>query len=207
MRYFVIISILFSIPAFAETVTLQPGPDIGKDAFVLDDLPNNNYGNNADLRISGLSAGSRYLSYIEFDELDKYIGNGHTVTSAQLSLYLYNGSGTGTVSLFVVSSAWDEGTINWNNVPSNESPAFLTDAFDPSAGWKTYDVKSVVQDWLDTTKPNYGFFIRGNTGETFTAKYRSSDFGTETNRPKLVVTSPTMAIESRSLGQIKAVFK
>ena len=103
MKYIVLLLVFISIPAYSDTVTLQPGPNIGKDAFVLDDLPNNNYGNNADLRVSGLSSSSRYLTYIEFDSLDKYINQGHTATSAELSLYLYDGSGTGTVSLFVVS--------------------------------------------------------------------------------------------------------
>jgi len=207
MKYVLVLTILFSIASSAETVTIQPGPIIGKDAFVLDDLPNDNYGNNADLRVSGLSAGARYLSCIEFNGLDNYIGGGHTITTAQLSLYLHNGSGTGTISLFIVTSAWNENTITWNNLPGIEATAFITDTFNPTAGWKTYDVKSTVQDWLDGTKPNYGFLVRGNAGESFSSNYRSSDFTTDTDRPKLILTGPSIAVESESLGHIKAVFQ
>ncbi|MCP4230271.1 MAG: DNRLRE domain-containing protein [bacterium] len=207
MKYLLIISLVLIIPAIAGTVTLQPGPALGKDAFVFDGLRNNNFGNNADLRVSGLSASSRYLSYIEFDGLDDYAGQGHNVTSAQFSLYLHSGSGTGTINLYIVTSAWNEGTITWNNLPSNESTAYLSESYNSSSGWKNYNVTSAVQNWLDETNPNHGFLIRGNTGETFIAYYRSSDFSNDTYRPKLTVTSPTMAIDSQSLGEIKATFR
>ena len=207
MKYLLIASLILVLSATAGTIILQPGPTPGKDAFVFDGLRNNNFGDNPDLRISGLSAASRYFSYIEFVGLNEYIGQGHTVTSAELGLYLHSGSGTGTVSLFVVTSAWNESTITWNNLPSNEPSAFITNPYNPSTGWKTYNVATVVQDWLDGTKPHFGFLVRGNTGETFAAYYRSSDYGTASYRPKLTVTSPTMSIGSQSLGHIKAVFK
>jgi hypothetical protein len=207
MKYILIALVFSFVQVSGDTATFQPGPALGKDAFIIDDLPNNNYGNNGDLRISGLSSSARYFTYIEFEGLDSYAGQGHTVTSAELSLYLYNGSGTGTVRIFVVTGLWNESTITWNNRPNNEATASVSDSFNSVSGWKNYDVTSAVQDWLDQVKPNHGFVIRGASGDSFAGFYRSSDYTTATYRPKLKVTGPTIAVESQSLGRIKAVFK
>jgi hypothetical protein len=67
-------------------VTLQPDDDEGNDSYCNTEFPDANYGDLTWIEITGDFG----YAFIEFRELDKYVGRGYTVLSAELWLTLFN---------------------------------------------------------------------------------------------------------------------
>jgi len=127
-------------------------------------------GTNGTLRRSGLQAD---LSAIPL---------GSTVVSATLALSVASVNGTGTVNIHRILAPWTENTLTWNTL--SFSPTI--DASTPAAaGTMSFDVASLVQQWLTGTYPNQGFVLEQDAGGSVV--YRSSEFGTLAQRPKLTL--------------------
>lgn len=180
----------------AHEVTLNPSEDAG----VFAGNPDFCYGNFLVAWIGYYNSGW-YASLIYFD-LSDYMGI--TVEDATLELYLCYPWGTIPDNNWVklVDGAWDESTVTWNTKPDynfNNSLWFPS----PMMGWLSLDVTAFVEDWVDGTYINYGFFLHQydatEGGFSFTTK--EGDL-----HPKLTITYQYSDLESTTFGCIKALF-
>lgn len=198
--------------ASAETITIQPGPEDGKDAFVTSTYPDaTNYHaflntTKDDLLTAGYWYGGAtwYKSFLKFDVSE--IPAGSTINSAELKLYnsaaesLYTAT---ALSVARLTSDWSEDNVSWNN-----QPGFLNY---PASGiwvygsglnnWHNWNVIWHVQDWVDGTAPNYGFILEQIypvEDSYYVKEFFSSDYMADPSlRPKLVVdyTPPPISVQ------------
>ena len=197
MVVFTVVSIALSGFAFADTATLSPTDD----ARVWQLFGSTNYGSTDNFTVGHMSGWFNTL--IKFD-LSPYAGA--TVISAKIAIWVYDEYGdfpTNDVHVTMNSADWDEGTVTWNNKPGFNGDIALTAP--GSYGWWNVYVTSFVQVIVDGTEPDYGFQIyQGDTDEA--AFYMHSKENT-INQPHMILTYTPSAIESASLGEIKAAFK
>lgn len=169
--------LLTTAPVQAATLTIP----IDKDAFVYEEYPDRNYGDNTNL-IAGFAATGYYFeTFIDFDL--GAISPGSTINSAELRLYyLGNEEHWYTVTHYVrkVIGPWEEETLTWNNQPISSSD--VTTASVPpwlSPSWVSWNITSLVQDWVNGTYFNYGLSIWGTREADFIYSnkiFASSDY-------------------------------
>jgi hypothetical protein len=116
------------------------------------------------------------------------------VVDANLKLYQYStfADANFTLGLHNVTSAWDESTITWNLQPTCSVDAETTsDITMGDITWKSWEIDTLVQAWLDGSITNYGVVLKG-TDEAAVgygmAYFWSSDYTDDTSkRPELVI--------------------
>ncbi|MCJ7790176.1 MAG: DNRLRE domain-containing protein [Candidatus Atribacteria bacterium] len=175
-----------------KTITLQPGLE-GIDSTVSSLFPNNNYG---DLEYCGVgntvnTFNNIMRTYIKFD-LSTVPANA-IVVDADLKLFQFSTLGTDnfTIGLYKVTIDWGENTIVYSSQPTCSVDAEITS--DITAGaiiWKSWDIDTLVQAWLDGSITNYGVVLK-DTDEVLissTAYFWTSDYLVDsTKRPELVI--------------------
>lgn len=210
MRYMSVFTIVLTltIAVSASAVVLQPGPAVGKDTYISSSSENTNYGD-LDFMYVGDSGGTVLQTLIQFVEVDNYIGN--AVDSATLSLYFtVDGGSASGVTLYMskITEDWSEGDVTWNTVPDYETTFYTYNyptATYPGA-WVDYDVTDIVSDWLDESSDNYGLILYTDDNRNHNAYADTCEYSEPSYRPKLEIIFDT-AVESSSLGEIKATFK
>ena len=96
-----------------------------------------NYGSETTIRLRGGTP--EFRSYVRF-QVSGITGG---VSSARLRLFVTEASNdAGTV--FSVSNAWSESTINWNNAPPITGSALATGGAVSAGTWKEYDVTPAI---------------------------------------------------------------
>ena len=175
--------------ASTQYITLQPGSE-GKDAGVSSVVPESNYGNQ-NYSFIGSFGTTIIRLYIQFDLSS--VPNDAIITDADLKLYQDSSWGTNnfTIGVHKVNSNWDEGTIDWDPQPTSSAEAEITSNITALATtWKSWDIDTLVQGWIDGTITNYGAVLR-DTDETSVdtfAFFYTSDYTTDaTKRPKLEI--------------------
>lgn len=193
-------------------VTIQPAL---ADAYINQASATNNAGTATFLRVGENNSSAQLIrSLIKFDLTD--IPSNATITSATLSLYLYddNSSNARTLSAYRLLKDWDEGTVTWNKYDNsnNWTTAGGFDAADceqtdignvalaasEADGWIDITLTAGdVTDWIDGTLPNYGLLLKVDTESNDQYGYYSSDYTADTTlRPKLTLTYTTPALSS-----------
>ena len=163
---------IFNHAKAQTTITLQPGPDDGKDATVVSKGLDNNQGDREGLTASTWTYNEELMLkrfYVAFDLSS--IPENSIITDARLSLY-YNPTDpyeswdyhTGENDLYIqrVTSEWDEHTIVWSNQPSTttENQVELPPSIDSTQDYLDIDVTNMVIDMVDPAIGNNGFMIR-----------------------------------------------
>jgi len=177
--------------ASTQYVTLQPGPTEGKDALVSNLLTESNYGSSTIIDAGTFSSGTTVRSYIQF-ELSSVSENAR-VTDADLLLYQYGTPGTVNciIDLHKVTSGWQEGTVDWSSQPNYLTETeYSTNITAGAVTWKSWDIDTLVQGWLDGTVTNYGMalMVTDETTLDTIVYFHSSDYTTDTTkRPKLEI--------------------
>jgi hypothetical protein len=192
---FLACSVLFINELWAQaTATLYPD----KDAMIVDITATTNYGTEtgfgcARMTNTGVPYTARGL--IEFDLSS--IPEGSVINSATLYLYGVNHHYTdkSTASYFErISQSWTESTVTWQNQPSRSathakiSLAAVSSSTEDEIVEST-DLKSHVQEMLDDVSTNNGFMfvLQSEVDPYARLRYASSDYGTPSKRPKLVI--------------------
>jgi hypothetical protein len=161
-----------------ETLTLQPGSE-GKDAWVIDEEPDYNGGDN-----DYLFAGSnpfKHRTYIQFDLNPNPLPAGAVITDARLKLYqdaLLVTPGSFNGGFYTVTSNWEENEITWNNQPTSSSDSVaLPTLYDTTGNWVTCHIEDFVKGWLDSSISNYGLLLKAidESSEDTGARFFSSD--------------------------------
>ena len=175
----------------AQTVTIQPGPDVSMDAHVEEVIPDGNLGLSETIWIGEWPGGQRNRAYLQFDLSS--IPTTAVVLKAELSLYYHNSSAAQPVDIgaYEVTSSWNDGTITWNVQPTSApTPEYVrkvqATATDYFISWYIDDL---VQGWIDGSIANYGVVLR-DTDETTTKAckgFYASDWVYGPRRPGLVI--------------------
>ena len=127
---------------------------------------------------------------------------GAKVTKAEMALYAYAvapGSTTtlknGTKSIYKITAAWAENTIKWTGAPAASSTALATSSSTALNAWETFDVTNDIKSVLSSGAANNGYLLKFPT-YNYGIKYRSSEYTTVANKPKLTVTyDPPMSVK------------
>jgi len=191
------------------SVTLQPGP--GKDTFIHKDDPADNYGTETYLQLRCRDKFEKHV-LVETTGFDTYVGKPITVTTGTLSLNAYNIANTSTIALpaqlYRCSTSWASSSATWNTMANNKGSTVydtITFTTDSDLGFHAWDVTSLLQHWADATYTHYGFYLYPNsTGTNAVVDFRSGDYGTTSQRPKLefIYTLPTPSMTYPTGSQV-----
>ena len=153
-----------------KTITVELEADT--DAYVI--MGNsNNFGDREELRVS--SDYSR--SFIRFNLSS--IPAGATIEDATLLVYLVNWDAylTSYITATQVLSGWTEYQIHGDPPPDTSWPEAAASALPPPIadlpGDCSWNVTSLVQDWVDGTSNNYGLMLWGRWYYTFSSREAS----------------------------------
>jgi len=174
------------------TATIQPDVADGKDTYVYFDNPGNTHGSEP-FFFAGAGIGNEICrSYIRFDL--SAIPTTAVVTTAELGLYYLNsvGAGAAPIGAYRITSSWGEDTMDWLGQPNSaEIPEDINTVSDTvTLDWEYWYIDDLVQGWVDGSIENHGVLLQ-DTDEAMEKAYKafySSDWGTDAQRPKLVVT-------------------
>ena len=218
MRYVLLAVVLLAGVCLASfEVTLQPDDDEGNDAHCNYEYPDFCYGDRTHFEVLG-SIDYPIVAFIEFRELDHYVGRGYTVLSAELWLSLFNNWKNSAliqtrplseeeIWIAPVDAAWEEMTITWNNQPgiieayaeehTYEAPEYGEEV------WGVFDITTIVQAWLDEDITQNGLRLY----EGYMQAVSSDVMIYRWQRPKFIIILSGSGVQQCSFGWIKAQFK
>ncbi len=190
---------LTGVYAQLHTLTLQPGPTDGKDAYLFSYGPDGNYGNNPEFpAVSGTCSGNLCSgrSIFQFDFTS--IPTNAIVVSAKFSMW-YNDHSTSQVAdggnnsfhIYRVLEPWKEDSVTWNNQPTYTADNAYAGApsTSPKQDYSGIDLTGMVQYMVTNPANNYGFLLRLDHEEPYSYILSCSSDDTATlKRPKIVVT-------------------
>ena len=194
---------LYQAPS--STLTLQPDAAQGKDTWVTADQPSNNYGVTGEMVVSGGNDPKYFLDRFDLSA----IPFGSRILSARLEMYLgYLDSNdpAGTFSIFPMTQDWSEGSGDWWNPGDGVSwdtadgstawswsdnhrsarPVATTQVDPAFSGPHSWEIRSLVQQWVSGETPNFGLVLKGDERITGAGFY-SSDYSTASKRPRLSI--------------------
>jgi hypothetical protein len=146
----------FSATALADTVNLP----LTDDAHISDDVgiwsfADTNFGSAPDLFVHNYGPRRTLVRFYAASI------TGQAVSGARLSLHLNNIKASGPITLFAVTSSWNEASVTWNLQPPVEATSLA--AMDlTTADVDTViviDVTDAVQRWADGSLADAGFLI------------------------------------------------
>ncbi len=195
-----------ALPVFSQsTLSLQPGPNDGKDAPLLSCVPcgfsTTNYETyhkfpSAAWTFQG--ANSDMKSVIEFDLSS--IPAGATILSAELSLFFNpddtngphsNLSNSNASYLRRITTPWDESTVTWDTQPSitTTNQVIVPESTSSTQDYPDIDVTNLIQDMMNDPANSYGLMLESISDQEYHGLFFcSSDYPDAEKRPKLIVT-------------------
>jgi hypothetical protein len=184
--------------ATANEVTLNPVDDAAISAR----HPDTNYG--AEYR-AWVGYDSGWADSLVYFDLSDYMGI--IVEEATLELYVNDHWGTIPDRNWVnlVDGTWDEDTVTWNTSPGYNNNHSLYFPAPTEGSWLSLDVEDFVEDWVDGTYNNYGFYLR-QLDEFYCGFYFYTKEKAGNRKPKLTITYQESDVETTSFGRIKALF-
>ncbi|HDP70314.1 MAG TPA: DNRLRE domain-containing protein [Actinobacteria bacterium] len=111
-----------------------------------------------------IAGGKRYpkgntRGYVQFRSLTNTIPSSAQVDSAYLKMYRYTGSSKQKqINLYEVTSAWNGATTDWYHQPGKGALRGST-TVKPTDGWYSWEIKSLVDDWVKRKKTNNGMTL------------------------------------------------
>ncbi len=193
-----------------QTLTIQPGPEEGKDSYVSSLIPGMNYGANDYLSfgqdtftVSTLGVHrANYINYVlraylQFDLSE--LSSAAVIERADLMLFqpiatpiiTTVGSPGLVIGAFQVTEGWEESSITWNDQPFfSSSPESTITILPMETGWRIWDIASLLQGWVEGSIPNHGVVLKHpGTNTVISINCYSSDYtGNSALRPKLEIT-------------------
>ncbi len=111
-----------------------------------------------------------------------------TINSATLELYATAvPSSSQLLDIYRITQSWTENGVNWSNQPTYTTPIVQIDG-GTSAGWKIWNVKSIVESWHNGSYTNYGFLLKcnvENSNQTRLYQFATKENSTQSYRPIL----------------------
>jgi len=195
---------------FPAEITIQPDSSECKDSQITNYSPSANYGTRIYLTENWSDVPWITRGMIEFN-LSKYFdpSKSFKVVAATMSFYHINNSPVSqTWYLNRITESWDEATVTFTNKPGYDTTSASSVVCKNSEGWEDFDVKDLLQKWLNKTYSNYGIYLWIGSAQSGITTFLSSDYSDSTKRPKLYVKYDDItSIVPSSFGDIKALYK
>lgn len=156
------------------------------DTFIDDAADDTNYGSYTYWRTAEYDAANmdkRTLLKFSLAGID----SGATITSARIYHYVYQDDIGLSAEWYVylVTETWNEYAVTWANAPGYGAP--LSRLWqDGGTGWKEWNALGAVQDIVDGSEPNHGFFCRRSTPDQGVWS-RSREYADSDYHPYLVI--------------------
>jgi hypothetical protein len=158
--------------------------DVDQDAFLSEIAPDTNYGFNSELLVEATTNQQKRAVY-RYDL--SAIALNAEILSATAWFYVNQNDDQAAVSLYAINADWAENGATWNN---------LSTAYDPqpfsaiprqtaSGNLVSVNITSLVQGWVNGTKPNNGVMLIGASDGV--SGYGSQEWAVLNQRPHLEV--------------------
>ncbi|MDA1315174.1 MAG: DNRLRE domain-containing protein [Acidobacteria bacterium] len=189
--------------SFQEGVSPDPSYDGTSDTYISQNAPTSNFGLSGTLLLDGddPSGSTNDLASLILWDLSS-IPPGATVDSAEIDIEVFNIS-SGAYNIYELKRDWFETGATWNVYsPGNAwgtpgasgagdrgSLVLGTVTAGSLGSYKVIlnaDGIAAVQGWVDNPSSNHGIIV-ANPSTTDGVDFRSSDYGTATQRPRLTV--------------------
>ena len=149
-----------------------------QDAYIQQQLPDDNHGTDEDLRAGSGSASNRANRLLVRFAMEP-LQPGCSFSEASLRLY-YSADGQGgwdgvdpTLGAYRLTENWNEDDVTWNTRNGNNPWTNRGGTFDPTVidevtitggqyGWVSWDVTDTVMGWCQDSFANDGFVVREN---------------------------------------------
>jgi hypothetical protein len=160
------------------------------DTYVASGLPTRGFGASTTLKADAIDGtNGRYIALLKWNV--SQIPASAAVTNAKLTLRVTNIS-NGSYGLYAVNTAWGESDATWNSVnPLNNAGALIGTIVPSTLSSKVIQLNSagisLVQGWVSGSAANNGIMIV-DSGTSDGTAFRSSEYGTQSQRPTLTVT-------------------
>jgi hypothetical protein len=185
------------------------------DTTILQGVPDRSFGGTTTMQVgydlsgcAGSVNGEIARGLIKFNLSD--IPAGTPISEAKLYLDLfrtciYEGHlQPRTVTLYRNTASWSSSTT-WESKPSFAEAVGSAPVSVTSFGYKSFNVTGVVRQWIDGTRPNYGFTVRGpetSGGDFVRLEFTTLNESGTTHDPYLYITYPGMdAFEEIPAGE------
>jgi hypothetical protein len=189
----------FCLPyAYADELTIQPGPEDGYDSYISKGYgeENKNFGKKEDMAVGNRDS-KRVLLRFDLSSIPP----GASISSAELQLCLegeYCFSEQEVIYIQRVTRFWRDGEVTWNqakekrnwNLPGGDFDWTIesaTSLIGKNSGWVSWDVTRTVKNWWEGKYINLGFLLKEHNCVSEPIWFLSSDFEWEAYRPRLVV--------------------
>jgi len=187
--------------SYAEQLTIQPGPEDGKDSYISKWCggQSKNFGDSEDIYV-GYYDCNRGLLQFDLSSIPPEA----SISSAELYLYLKTSSDGDDdyhnikICLHRITNFWKEEEVTWKDRYRKESwdseggdfdwtIESAASLMDKTSGWVSWDVTRTIKDWFNEKYINFGFLLRQNAYNKKENRFFSSDIPWVHYRPKLVV--------------------
>ncbi len=142
----------------ADTLAIFPT----EDTYIASGRTNDNFGQQDSLRLGYDGTEGSMRSLIRFDVANQ-LPDGAVVDSALLQVYVYDSEPSVdpplVTEIYRIDSAWGETFVKWNNQPSIDNTVMATGALNRDVNFYTFDVTSLVQDWMTGTQEDWGMML------------------------------------------------
>ena len=174
------------------TIELQQGLNSytgAEDTYVASSKTTTNYGSETTILADGSDRTyGELISLLKWDVSS--IPAGATVTAASITLQVFDATNN-AYNLWEMLANWSESTATWSNADPDSNSGDNIGSFSPtSTGSYTITLNAdgiaLVQSWVDGSA-NYGITIQ-SASTTNGIDMRSSEYGTQAQRPMLTVT-------------------
>jgi hypothetical protein len=154
------------------------------DAYVWESSPD--YTGNWETLYTGCVGWGRKKTLLRFDLSS--LSTSVQVQRATLAIWLQWETGPRQVHAHRLRMDWDEDSITWSSLGSNNDTQSLGFFTADQAGWREVDITQLVCGWLDGSIPNQGVLLDDPTaGTDQNEEYYSSEWSEVEQRPKLVL--------------------
>lgn len=147
-----------------KTITLEI--PVSADTFTTSGLPNNNWGNDPNLRVGfnqTLGFGAQRI-YVFFNTSS--IPSNATVQNATMRFFVngFSPNGDQPMSLLArfLSTPFDASTLTWNNYNPSWGAEIGVGQVPAITGWREANFTSPVAEWVSGSRPNNGILIQGD---------------------------------------------
>ena len=189
------------IPGFVQISRSAPPPEEYTEYFysdysvyVSEVQPNTNFNTGSEKYYLNVGEGYEfyydYLSFVKFNPID--LPEDAEIQEAEIALYLPSDPENEPVKMYYIRELWYESTVTWNSKPLykvwsyklNDYLGLIDEITISSTGWQYWDATSLVEDWIDGSKTNYGVAFESLEGEDY--RFYSDD--STYLKPRLIVT-------------------
>lgn len=186
-----------STVAYSDHLICQPETGLLKDARIIHQYEKNNINNNfGDWPYIGAICSDYSINYdrglIEFDistipnvPVESVILKLHGQPRGELS----NMPNKGDVSVYRVTSPWQEMVVTWNTMPGYSNVIIDTET-PTTLKWYEWDITQLYNDWKSGVYPNYGMMLINNLEGTYRTgiNFKSNDYPDPAYLPILEIT-------------------